>query len=141
MAVASEVKVEEGVRRLEELARTDPTMAVLAKLEAVALRATGEPGWVVHLALAPSEERAASAPLLHHAALTVDAARLRALLDDLSATLEPPRRVPGRAGTGLGSTLDDVLTLVQAALVSESERLDRAADALGADRAVLALLL
>jgi FdhE protein len=132
--------VETGVRRLEELASSDPTLAVLARLQAVALRATSEAGWLVQIELAAPDARAAEAPLLHQATLTVDPTRLRGLLDDLSATLAPPRLKLGRAARGLGSALDEVLALVEASIVQDDARLAHAAESLGADRGVVALL-
>ena len=78
----------QAIAPLEQLAMSDPTVAPLARLQAVALRAADEAGWSAGLPQPPGLRSEQAAPLLHGATLRVEADRVRDLLAELAATLD-----------------------------------------------------
>ncbi|HBY94519.1 MAG TPA: hypothetical protein DEP84_11265, partial [Chloroflexi bacterium] len=68
------------IERLEALARTDPTVAPLATLQATVLRSAAAAFWVEGVPALDRSRAVGSRPLLHGATLTVDPARARSLL-------------------------------------------------------------
>ena len=75
-------------RALEQLAATDPAVAPLARLQAVALDAAADPSWERSLPASLGPRAEAGAPRLHGARLVVDSDRLRALFVQLVAALD-----------------------------------------------------
>ena len=80
----------ETIERLQQLARTDATIAPLARLQAVTLRAAGEAAWEEGV---PAFERARlddGLPLLHGATIAVDLKRVSGLSMRLAEQTSPP---------------------------------------------------
>src|SRR5262249_21319866 len=79
---------------LERIAATDPTVAPLARLQVVALRAAEDRAWEDGIPSLPPRGTEDDAPRLHGASLVVDVDRLRALLRPLAPPPHAPRHPP-----------------------------------------------
>jgi FdhE protein len=126
---------------LERLAATDPAVAPLARLQAVALRAADDPAWeqsIPDLAGPRAEE---AAPRLDGARLIVDADRLRGLLGRLAASLDSGG-APRAAWLGplFASSELDPAAVLRAGLVHDDAALEAMASRADADPAVLAVV-
>jgi FdhE protein len=133
-----------AVADLEALARTDVSVAPLARLQAVALEAADDPAWdagVPDLAGATLGTNDDGAPLLHDQTLTVDAGRQRALLHRLAATLVSGGSETANALEGLFASGDfEPLALLTASLAQDSATIEDLAARSGVDGAVLAVV-
>jgi FdhE protein len=76
------------ITNLERLARADPAVAPLARLQAAALQAAEDPAWVEGVPDLADRRAEPAAPLLEGRTLAVDVGRLRTLLGRLAATLD-----------------------------------------------------
>jgi FdhE protein len=126
---------------LERLAATDPTVAPLARLQAVALRATEDPAWEQGVPDLAEPRTEPEAPRLHGARLVVDVDRLRALLDRLAATLASGGQADvGRFGPLFASPELDPTEVLRAGLVHDDAALEAVAARADADSVVLAVV-
>ncbi len=126
---------------LEELAATDPTVASLARLQAAALGAAGDPGWAAGVAELDGRRLDEAAPLLHGASLAVDVALLRGLWGELASRLAAAGNADAeRFGALFESQELDPLTLVQASVTHDAARLESLAVGAGVDPDVLSIL-
>ena len=81
-----------AIQRLEDLERSDPSVARLAALQAEALRACADPSWRQGMPAWTGALLDEGVPLLHGQTLLVDPRQLARLLDRLGESAE-------RAGT------------------------------------------
>lgn len=126
---------------LERLAAKDPTVAPLARLQAVALRAAEDPAWGEGLPALAAPRSEPGAPRLHGARLVVDSDRLRALFGQLAATLEAGGHPAGRQLARLfASPAFEPIAALQASLVHDASVLEGIASRADADGAVLAVV-
>jgi len=126
---------------LERLAETDPTVAPLARLQVVALRAADDRAWEDGIPSLPPRGTEAAAPRLHGTRLAVDIDRLRALLRQLAATLDSVGHPEGaRLGRLFASAELDPTALLRASLVHDDSALEAVAARADADPAVLGVL-
>ena len=146
----------QAVRRLRELARSDPAVAPLAALQAEALEAAAEKGWDAALAAFAPDRLADALPLLHGATLTADAERVRTLLlrlvgeaERAGGEAEGPRN--GAEGSRHGPDLAavrralsagalDPPALLAAVIAQDDARLVTLAAGAGADAGLLGTL-
>jgi FdhE protein len=109
----------------ERLVATDPVVAPLARLQAVALAAFEQPEWERAAPRFDAERVDPAAPLLHGLTLSVDERRQRALLVELVDTLDPS--LPAEAGrlkTLLADPEAGALALLHAALTQDDGALE-----------------
>jgi FdhE protein len=126
---------------LERLAATDPAVAPLARLQAVALRAAEDPAWDAGIPDLPGPGPEAAAPRLHGARLVVDGDRLRTLFRQLAATLDSGGHPEAaRLGRLLASPELDPTAVLRASLVGDDTALEAVASPADADPAVLAVV-
>jgi FdhE protein len=126
---------------LEHLAATDPTVAPLARLQAVALRAAADASWEQSVPDLAGPRPEPAAPRLHGARLVVEAERLRALLRQLAATLESGGHPAGeRLGAFFASSDLAPSELLRASLVQHDAALEALAVRADTDPAVLAVV-
>lgn len=122
---------------LEQLAQTDPTVAPLARLQAVALEASAQAGWAA--GVPPLTFEFQDAPLLHGRTVVVVAAHQRALLIRLAAVLAEVGSADGvRLGRMFGERAFDPLPLLAASITDERQQLAASAREADADVDVLA---
>lgn len=112
------------IQRLHELARSDPAVAPLVRLQARALEAAADRAWDAAVPAFSAERLAEGLPLLHDAVLTVDGDRATALLIALAGLVEQDD--PGLAGSGKSLTDGalDPLALVAASIAQDDAHLD-----------------
>jgi FdhE protein len=109
---------------LERLARTDPAVAPLARLQAVALRAAEDPAWAEGIPDVEDGRVDQAAPLLEGVTLAVDGGLVRALLRRLAATLdERGNAEAGRLRALFASADLDPLELLRASLTQDDAAL------------------
>lgn len=126
---------------LERLAAQDPTVAPLARLQAVALRAAENAAWAEGLPDLAAPRSEPEAPRLHGARLVVDDDRLRALFGELAATLDAVGHAEGRRLAQLcASPAFDPIAALHASLVYDASVLEGIAACADADAAVLAVV-
>ncbi|MBI3965078.1 MAG: formate dehydrogenase accessory protein FdhE [Chloroflexi bacterium] len=129
-----------SLERLERLANSDPTIAPLAPLLAITLRAATSPRWGEGIpALETDLSTGLRQPLLHERTLGVDLALLRSLVVQLAqAAASSP------AGKALGEVVEarvlDPAHLLHAGITMSTERLDEMAADYGLDAGFLATL-
>lgn len=125
----------------EQLAATDPAVAPLARLQAVALRAAEEPAWAAGLPELGLSRAEPAAPLLQGATLAVDPDRLRALLRALVATLgETGALEAERIEALLAAAELEPLEVLRAGLVQDHAHFEAVAARTAVEPAVLAVL-
>lgn len=122
----------DGVQRLEELARTDATVAPLARLQATMLRAAAQPAWEAELPPFTEHRLADGLPLLHGRSLPVPLA----LASDLLAHLAAIAGLPWRP-----QDTDEAGALLQASIVQNGEPIEATAARVGVDPTALATVL
>lgn len=126
---------------LERLAAQDPTVAPLARLQAVALRAAVDPAWAEGLPDLAAPPPGPAAPRLHGARLVVNGDRLRALFGQLAATLDAGGHPEGgRLARFFASPAFDPIAALHASLVHEASVLEGIASCADADGAVLTVV-
>jgi FdhE protein len=126
---------------LERLAATDPAVAPLARLQAVALDAAEAPAWEAGIPDLPTPSPEEAAPCLHGVGLVVDGERLRALLRRLAATLAAgghPQAAP--LGRLFASPELDPTAVLRAGMMPDDTSLQDAASRADADPAVLTVV-
>lgn len=131
---------EQAAGQLEDLARTDPVVARLASVQAVALRASGDPAWQEGIPDLDASQPSPGVPVLDGQILRVDPVRARELLGRLTdvavrtgvADAEPLAR-------GIRTGVVDPLRLLQAGLAQDPEPLMAAATELEAESSLLQL--
>ena len=132
---------ERAVARLDELARTDPAVAPLARLQAEALRAAAEPGWDAGVPTLDRQRAEDGVPLLHGRTVQAESAAVQRLLVRL-AKLAARQRVEGSAA--LAAALEgrnlDLAQLLRTAIVQDTEGLAALVDGAGVDLGLLATL-
>jgi FdhE protein len=136
--------IEQALARLDQLARTDVTLATLARLQAEVLRASADGAWGDGVPELDRRQAERGVPLLHGLTLRADAERVRHLLGRLA------KLVSGQAAAGVDGAVSigravetagfDVAALVQAVIVQDGDTLARLAAETGADPALLATL-
>ncbi len=111
------------ITRLEELARTDPTVSPLATLRAEMMRASSTQTW--HRTVPPLDvtKLARGWPLLHGSEVAVDPSQVRALLGRLAAVA---CAVVPDGGASI-ERLPDALDLLQSTITQDADRLERLA--------------
>lgn len=119
----------DGIRHLEELARSDTTVAPLARLQAEMLRAATHPAWEAGLPSFADHRLGDGLPLLHGRTLPVPLAPAGDLLARLA-------RAAGLAWQPPGA--DELLTLLQASITQDAEAIEALAARIGVDAAHLA---
>src|SRR5262249_31478749 len=123
---------------LERIAATDPTVAPLARLQVVALRAAEDRAWEDGIPSLPPRGTEDDAPRLHGASLVVDVERLRALLRQLAVTLDSGGHPEGARLDRLFASAElDPTAVLRASLVHDDSALDAVASRADADPAVL----
>jgi FdhE protein len=126
---------------LERLAATDPTVAPLARIQVVALRAAEDRAWEDGIPSLPPRGTEDAAPRLHGARLVVDVDRLRALLRQLAATLDAGGHPEGaRLDRLFASGELDPTVVLRASLVHDDTAIEAVASRGDADPAVLGVL-
>ena len=129
------------VTRLEELARADPAIAPLARLQAEARSATADLHWEEGVPALERRQLADGLPLLHGQTLHADPDRVRRLLDRLAAIAGSSGHQDAQAMRGtLGAGALDPLAMLEASIAQDAERLERLAAETGADVDLLATL-
>lgn len=124
---------------LEHLAQADPSVAPLARMQAVALAAAEQPGWLEGVpSLTWSSE---NSPLLHSQTLVAEAAAQRGLLLQLAATLKQAGSADGQRLAALFPDRQfDPLALLEASISDNRAYLESVATAADVDPAVLAVV-
>lgn len=126
---------------LERLAATDPTVAPLARLQAIALREADDPVWSQGIPELPDSQADDGAPRLQGVTLQVDRDRARRLLCTLATTLDQTLgAADGRLGTAVTSADLDPLWLLRASVVQASADVEAIAARLDVDAAALAVV-
>jgi FdhE protein len=127
------------VDALTHLARTDATAAPLARLQAVALRAAEDSGWLK--GVPPLTVHSDTAPLLHDAALTVVGEAQRTLLVQLARAHGAARPNDGRQlGAFFNERAFDPLALLAASIQDDGAVIASLAQRADTDAAVLAVV-
>jgi len=122
----------DGIQRLADLARSDATVAPLARLQVEMLRAAAHPAWEAGLPSFVDHRLADGLPLLHGRSLPVPVSLAGELLTHLAAT----------AGlTWQPASTDDLIALLQASIVQDADPIEAAAAHAGLDPAALATVL
>jgi FdhE protein len=124
--------VVQAMARLEALAGTDPTIAPLARLQAIVLRACEQPAWqagLVKLEYDPPR-LAQGVPLLHCRKLPFDEAAAHRLLRELALAADMRDSLGGISAA----------ETTRAAIVQDASGLDALAASAGVDGAALALI-
>ena len=135
---------------LDDLARSDPSVAPLVALYQTALTATQDEAWPAALpsleptqAAAAQQSLAVGQPLLHGQTFTVDPSRLDQLLGRLLDAVERSGKLDSRrwrqALTGAQPSLNP-LSLLEASLALDSQRLESLAQEAGLDAPLLSTL-
>ena len=121
-----------AIARLEELARTDPTAAPLARLQIVALREAAESAWDEAVPLLSAERLRDGLPLLHETRLRVDARRLKGFVERL---LSSAKQTAGEDAEQLLWAVEDerieLARLAQASVVQDAADLEAIAEGAG----------
>lgn len=127
----------ETVRQLQDLVRTDPAAAPLARLQVEVLQASAEPVWDAGVPDFDRSRLEDGLPLLQGQMLAVDPERVRGLLARL-ATLaghSDSHSAPNSKYPAL-----DPLVLLEASITQDADRLAALAGAMGADADLLTTL-
>jgi FdhE protein len=126
---------------LEQLARVDPTVAPLARLQAAALAAAEDGAWESGVPDLSWTAESGNAPLLHGVTLSVEVDRLRALLISLARTLRQSGvEQADRLAAQLDAGRTDPLALSQASLTQDHAQLEELAGAAKVEPAALAVV-
>jgi FdhE protein len=129
------------VAPLDQLARADPTVAPLARLQSAALAAAEDHAWEAGVPELDWSDSGGDLPLLHGVTLRVEVDRLRRLLITLARTL---RQSGVEHGATIAMQLDarrsDALELTQASLRQDHARLEELARASEVEPAALAVV-
>lgn len=128
-------------QRLDELARTDPAVAPLARLQAAAFRAAAAPGWDAGVPPLSRERLADGLPLLHGQLLAADPERVRRLLVELAT--EAGRNGADTVLSGMRRALAETiapLALLEASVRQDGERLAEVAATAEVESGLLATL-
>jgi len=124
---------------LAHLARTDPTVAPLARLQAVALHAAEQTGWLD--GVPPLTVQSGTAPLLHDVLLTAADAAQRTLLVQLARAHGRDRADDGRRLSALFTNRAfDPLALLTASIQDDSAAIAAVAEQAGIEAALLAIV-
>ncbi|HYN87619.1 MAG TPA: formate dehydrogenase accessory protein FdhE [Ardenticatenaceae bacterium] len=138
-----------AIEQLEALARSDPSVAVLARLQLAALHAAGSDEWDEAVPEVGPWDAREGVPVLHETTFVIDAQRAGRLLMELAGTAasdapEQAERVrgalAGARGNGSDRTALDPLRLLQASIALDTEALEGIAGAADVDPAFLTAL-
>lgn len=119
----------DSIRRLEELARADATIAPLARLQVEMLRTAAHSAWETGLPSFADHRLGDGLPLLHGRTLPVPLMLAGDLLARLAATAGLPWQPP---------SADDLVTLLQASITQDGEALAEQAARAGVETGALA---
>ena len=117
---------EQAVRRLEELARTDPTVETLARMQAEALRAAADPVWQHGVPPLVAERLSDGLPLLHGQTIAVHAGRLRDTVLRVAGAANGGHEGGGEFARHVSDT-DRMLSLAAAAIRQDLEAVEAVA--------------
>ncbi len=133
--------MEPAIAQLEDLARTDPTIRLLARLQAAVLRAAADPAWEQAVPPFVPARLPGGVPLLHEQTLRVDGARVADLLRHLAglAAEEAAERVRPLRRALDARTLDP-LACLQATVMQDTAQLEALAGQAEVAPALLATL-
>jgi FdhE protein len=135
---------DQAVARLDRLAQVDPTVASLARLQAEALRVSGDERVGDGILEFDRYQLEQGVPLLHRQTLTVDGGHIRRLLARLTAVLGKDPGITDRA-KGLGRIVEpgglDVASLLRAGVVQDDDVLTQFAKSVGVDAGLLATIV
>ena len=138
-----EQAVAQAVARLDRLTQTDPTVALLARLQAEALRAAADRSWGEGVPELDRHQAERGVPLLHGQTLRTDGGRVRRLIVRLSAAVRQDAGVADDA-TALGRAIEqgtlNTASLLQAAVVQDGEAVAQLARSVGIDIGLLATI-
>jgi FdhE protein len=128
----------ENIERLRHLARTDASVAPLARLQIEVQRAVSDRAWQDAVPTLERGRLEAGQPLLHDVTIALPLDRFSALLARLAGSAEEGRapELRGLRGRLAGVRLD-VAALAEAAIAQDHERLNVLASAAGIDIALL----
>ena len=133
--------IEQSLARLEQLARTDPTLAPLVRLQAEVVRASADSTWDDGVPELDRQHAERGTPLLHGQTLQVDADRARRLLASLAKVAASQAGGGGaRIGRAITSEDVDLAVLLQAAIVQDADTLSQLAAETDEGPALLATL-
>ena len=128
------------VQRLREIARADPAVAPLARLQAEALEAA-DATWESGVPAFDRSRLDDALPLLHGQTLTVDVDRVRSLLNRLASIAAAVSETAGSdLRRRLGNSALDPLALLEASIAQDATRLDALAAEAAVDAGLLATL-
>jgi FdhE protein len=115
---------DQAAAQLDEIARTDPTAAPLARLHLELLRASADRAWEQAVPALDAARLSEGLPLLHGEALRVDRDRLRRLAERLASTAEQGGAASARAARqALAASQVDPLALLAAAVRQDVDAL------------------
>jgi FdhE protein len=133
--------IEDAVRGLEELARSDPTVALLALLQAESLRACADDVWEVSVPELSATRLSLGLPLLHDCSSQVDPDGVRRRLTRLAdVAVHAGHEAAGPLRAGISAGRVDPLAVMESSITQDAGSLAAAAAASGADQGLLATL-
>jgi FdhE protein len=119
--------IEQAVARLDQLARTDATVASLARLQAEAFRASAAGAWDDGVPDLDGRQVEQGMPLLHGTTLRADRGKVRRLLGRLSDVAARENEQIAAGARAFGRAVEqgrlDAALLLQASVVQDGERL------------------